>query len=201
LTYPRPSCPEREIVFDACPMPFFGGTYVFHPSSPRPMGGALRALHDVLVVRFSTSVGMPEAFCGSRQGLSKRVNMATCLKTVKAVTVVRYSNGFEHNPGAYYVVSIAREEKAVPFEVRRFRAVVASLASGRRTKRIDVNRYASSARISVSLPVRTRGMPMFSKNGPGRTERLTAPPLLRYQSCIGEHPNAVANENALCSFK
>jgi len=130
--------------FDAWPMPFFvvfGGTCVFHPSSPRPVGGALRVLHDLLVVRFSTSVGIPEALYGSRQGISKRVDTATCLMIIDAVAVVRYSDGFEHNPGAYYVVSIARE-KAVPFEVR--------------TKRIDVNRYASSARISVSPPVRTR---------------------------------------------
>ena len=35
------------------------------------MGGTLCVLRGVLVVRFSNGVGMPEALCGSRQGLSE----------------------------------------------------------------------------------------------------------------------------------
>ena len=52
--------------------------------------------------------------------------MSAYLMILETATVVSYSIGSERDPRGYCVVSIAREEKAVPFEVRSLRTVMAS---------------------------------------------------------------------------
>lgn len=74
-------------------------------------------LPDVLIARFSRGVETPETLHDPPQGLTVMV---------ESVAAVRYSKGYEHNPGAYDIVPVAKEKKVAPFEVGNFRTVMVS---------------------------------------------------------------------------